>query len=130
MLKFVVALVLSAYLVNAGPSLTQTDATVKEILAKCSTETNLPYPQFLTNLKNGQHDSSTKIFIHCFYKSLNIIDDNNTINMDIASKFIRREYGERAEFIIENCLKTKQNAIETSIAVRLCIGDAVNVYRS
>ncbi|CAG9833019.1 unnamed protein product [Diabrotica balteata] len=126
MLKIVVALVLSAYLVIAGPSLTNTDATVKETLIKCAMENNLPYQQFLDNVKNGQHDSSTKKFIHCFYKILNIINDNNTINMDIASEYIRREYGDKAGYIIENCLKTKQHAIETAFAVRLCIGNAVN----
>ncbi|XP_072389819.1 B1 protein-like [Diabrotica undecimpunctata] len=127
MYSIIVLLVLSGSIVNAKPSLKETDPAVKESLVKCNNEYNFTLQDFYDNIKKGQPDSRTKEFSHCFYRSLELINDKGIINMNKATEYIRHEYGDKAEDIIKKCLNQKDTPVETSFGVRLCIFKAVNL---
>ncbi|CAG9837866.1 unnamed protein product [Diabrotica balteata] len=127
MYSIIVLLVLSGAIVNAKPSLKETDPAVKESLVKCNKEYNYTLQDFYDTIKKSQPDSRTKEFCYCFYRSLELINDKGMINMNKATDYIRHEYGNKAEDIIKNCLNQKDTPVETSFAVRLCIYKIVNI---
>ncbi|XP_050509828.1 uncharacterized protein LOC126886806 [Diabrotica virgifera virgifera] len=124
--KIIVLLLLSVYSATTAPSLGQTDPVVIAAVKTCAQANSLSLQDFYNHLRKGEYGANVKEFNLCFYGSegLKIVDDKGMIDKALAADFIRREYGDKAEDIIKNCLIDKDNALETSWGVRLCITKA------
>ncbi|XP_072389820.1 uncharacterized protein [Diabrotica undecimpunctata] len=126
MYKIIVLLLLSVYSATSSPLFSQTDPVVISAVKICAKANNISLQDFYNHVKNGEYGATVKEFNRCLYGSegLKIVNDKGTIDKTLASDYIRKEYGDKAEDIIKNCLIDKDNALDTAWGVRLCITKA------
>ncbi|CAG9837874.1 unnamed protein product [Diabrotica balteata] len=106
--------------------LSQTDPVVISAVKTCAKSNNLSLQDFYNHVKNGEYGETVKEFNRCLYGSegLKLVNDKGDIDKTLAADYIRKEYGDKAEDIIKNCLIDKDNALDTAWGVRLCITKA------